>query len=182
MPVVLNGLPLFSGIPVPRTPVLYHWTVVSVHMWLKEYCRLLLYTETCLRWSLIWAATSLKQLVSLTPNITKVLKSTSVEQPPLSLYIKGQLELAQKVAVLDRFHCNRSGHAHTDRRTNGRTDQACIQLNVVFVECCFSRNHVHHHNARNGPDPVLVGVATEWCVHRVSTCTCFTTPYITGMC
>ena len=49
------------------------------------------YSETCLRWSLCKAATSLKQPASLVPDSTKALESTSVEQPPL---YNGQLELA----------------------------------------------------------------------------------------
>ena len=52
-----------------------------------------IYSETCLRWSLCKAATSLKQPASLVPDSTKALESTSVEQPPL---YNGQLELAHR--------------------------------------------------------------------------------------
>ena len=53
----------------------------------------IIYSETCLRWSLCKAATSLKQPLSLVPDSTRALESTSPERPPL---YNGQLELAHR--------------------------------------------------------------------------------------
>ena len=55
-----------------------------VHVW---------YSGTCLRWSLCWTATSLKQPAYVATDSTKPMQSISVEQPPL---YKGHLGLSHR--------------------------------------------------------------------------------------